>query len=539
VSADGSNLSLLLAFDGTIEALRYSRDGQLAMLAVENAAKEVGAVEAGAGVVGDLDRAPPEQRIAVLDQSRLRWVSPADLFVYEYDWMPDGRGFVGTAAPGDGDRNWWVARLYGFDRDGGQTRVLFSPQNAQQQLAAPKVSRDGSRVAFIVGLMSDFGSTGGNLYTVPSHGGAPTAVTPRLAASVTAIHWDCRDRLEAIVLAGDQTELMDFGSGRSAAIGALLWQGQERLGGARVYSAGASAAACPSAVEALAHQGFNQPPEIELGTVGKWHDLTHVNAALATAYPVRSLKWKSDQFDVQGWLVLPVTGSLQSRPPLITVVHGGPAAASEPRFLGASQWQTLLAHGYALFMPNPRGSYGEGEAFVTGNVRDFGHGDLRDILVGLDAVATLELTDPDRIGIMGGSYGGFMTMWAVTQTDRFKAAVAGAGISNWQSYYGENGIDAWMIPFFGASVYDDPAVYARSSAINFIQQVHTPTFSFVGAADIECPPPQTLEFAHALKVLGRPSSTVIYPGEGHAIRDPDHLADIDARTVSWFDRYLK
>ena len=98
-----------------------------------------------------------------------------------------------------------------------------------------------------------------------------------------------------------------------------------------------------------------------------------------------------------------------------------------------------------------------------------------------------------------------MTMWAVTQTDRFKAAVAGAGISNWQSYYGENGIDEWMIPFFGASVYDDPAVYARSSAINFIQQVHTPTFSFVGAADIECPASQTLEFGHALKVLGRPA----------------------------------
>src|ERR1700693_4263246 len=144
VSADGSNLSLLLGFDGSIEALRYSRDGQLAMLAVENAVKEVGAREAGA-VVGDLDRAPPEQRIAVLEQKRLRWVSPADLFVYEYDWTPDGRGFVGTAAPGDGDRNWWVAKLYGFDRDGGQTRLLFSPQNAQQQLASPRGSDDGSR----------------------------------------------------------------------------------------------------------------------------------------------------------------------------------------------------------------------------------------------------------------------------------------------------------------------------------------------------------------------------------------------------------
>jgi dipeptidyl aminopeptidase/acylaminoacyl peptidase len=96
-----------------------------------------------------------------------------------------------------------------------------------------------------------------------------------------------------------------------------------------------------------------------------------------------------------------------------------------------------------------------------------------------------------------------------------------------------------MIPFFGASVYDDPDVYARSSPINFIRQVHTPTFSYVGAADIECPPSQTLEFGHALKVLGHPASTVIYPGEGHAIRDPQHLADIDARMLAWFDRYLR
>ena len=96
-----------------------------------------------------------------------------------------------------------------------------------------------------------------------------------------------------------------------------------------------------------------------------------------------------------------------------------------------------------------------------------------------------------------------------------------------------------MIPYFGASVYDDPAVYAKSSPINFIRQVKTPTFSYVGAADIECPAPQTLEFGHALEALGVASATVIYPDEGHALHDPAHLADIDERTLEWFDRYLK
>ena len=132
-----------------------------------------------------------------------------------------------------------------------------------------------------------------------------------------------------------------------------------------------------------------------------------------------------------------------------------------------------------------------------------------------------------------------MSMWAVTQTSRFKAAVAAAGISDWLSYYGENGIDAWMIPYFGKSAYDDPAVYAASSAINYMHDVKTPTFAYVGEHDIECPAPQTQEFWHAMKAMNVPTSIMIYPGEGHGLRDPEHLADAEQRTLAWFDKYLK
>jgi dipeptidyl aminopeptidase/acylaminoacyl peptidase len=200
---------------------------------------------------------------------------------------------------------------------------------------------------------------------------------------------------------------------------------------------------------------------------------------------------------------------------------------------------TLLDKGYAIFLPNPRGSFGQGERFTRANVRDFGHGDLADILAGIDAAERAAPIDEARLGLTGGSYGGFMTMWAVTQTARFGAAVAAAGISNWQSYYGENGIDAWLIPYFGASVYDDPQVYARSSPITAIKNVHTPTFEWAGERDIECPASQTQEFWHALKVLDVPTSIMIYPGEGHGLRDPAHAADAVERTVAWFDKYLR
>jgi dipeptidyl aminopeptidase/acylaminoacyl peptidase len=198
----------------------------------------------------------------------------------------------------------------------------------------------------------------------------------------------------------------------------------------------------------------------------------------------------------------------------------------------------LAGMGYFVFFPNPRGSYGQGEAFTRANVKDFGGGDLRDILAGVDAVTAKVPVDTDRIGITGWSYGGFMTMWTVTQTHRFRAAVAGAGIADWLSYYGENSIDEWMIPYFGASVYDDPAVYAKSSPINFIKNVKTPTLVLVGERDGECPAPQSFEFWHALQTLGMATKLVVYPGEGHGFHDQKDRMDRMRRTLSWFNQYL-
>jgi len=533
VAADGSGLAKLLDFSGTIEDLRYGPDGRLAMLATANALKEVGATEAGTPVAGDLNAKTPEQRIAVLEAGALHWASPPDLFVYEYDWRPAGKGFVGTASPGNGDDNWWTAKLYAFSEQDASARVIYSPATPRQQLAAPKVSRDGRTVAFIAGIMSDFGSTGGDVYTLPAEGGPAINVTPGLRASATALAWRCDGHLQAQLLAGDSSQLADLGDGRAPASVRTVWGGAESLG----LRGGGVSMACPSAVTAADHESFTAPPEIEVGPVGAWRNLTTANAGMVPAARVQSLSWKSDEFNVQGWLLLPLSATKQM--PLVTIVHGGPAAAAVPSFIGPGSKRTLLEHGYAVFEPNPRGSFGQGERFTSANVRDFGHGDLRDILAGIDAAAKAVPIDEARLGIMGGSYGGFMTMWAVTQTHRFKAAVAAAGISNWQSYYGENGIDAWMLPYFGASVYEDPAVYARSSPINFIRNVRTPTFAYVGERDIECPAPQTQEFWHALKNLGVPTAVMIYPGEGHGLRDPDHIADAIARTLKWFDEHLK
>ena len=535
----------ILAFSGTLVAPRFSRGGNLAVLATPNARKEVGATQAGAPIVGEIGDDEDEQRIGIVGSSgALRFASPADLYVYEFDWMPGGNDFVGTAAHGNGDNNWWIAKLYAFDGTSATARVLYTPIDAKQQIADPRVSPDGKSVAFIGGIMSDFGSTGGDLYTVPVRGGDATNVTLGSPRSIRSIAWDCRTGesgaqilLASTLHAGDSSiEAFRIGAATSTAVRPAMATFVQSISAGD----GAFTSACGSDLTAVVRQDYERPPEIAVGKIGDWHDITRANAGITPAVRATSVTWKSDAFDgVQGWLLAPRDLDPAKKYPMIVDVHGGPSAASVPRFVGAGTTRDYIRDGFLVFYPNPRGSFGNGEAFTQANVRDFGYGDLRDILAGVDAVEKQAPIDDARLGITGGSYGGFMTMWAITQTDRFKAAVAGAGLSNWQSYYGENGIDEWMIPFFGSSAYDDPAIYRRSSPIDFITHAKTPTFEYVGERDVETPASQSLEFWHALHTLGVPTQLVIYPGEGHGIRLPAHRADVTKRSRAWFDTYLR
>jgi dipeptidyl aminopeptidase/acylaminoacyl peptidase len=288
---------------------------------------------------------------------------------------------------------------------------------------------------------------------------------------------------------------------------------------------------------AVVRQSFVAPPEVWAGPVGEWKQMTALNVALKPAWgEARNVHWNSDGMPVQGWLLMPRDYDQSKKYPLIVTVHGGPSSACTSRWPSGDG--AASAMGWFVLCPNPRGSYGQGEAFTQGNVKDFGGGDFRDIMAGVDAMLKEYPIDPQRLGIHGHSYGGYMTMWAETQTDRFAAAVAGAGLSNWLSYYGENDIDEWMVPFFGASVYDDPAVYAKSSPMEFVKKVKTPTLILVGDRDGEVPAPQSFEWWHALKTRGVPVEFVVYPNEGHSISQPQHRHDYELRTLQWFDKWF-
>jgi len=535
-AADGSAPVKHAELKGYVETPRFSPDGsKLAILFIEGMPRVAGPLQPMTPLAGVIDQKIYEQRIATIDlrTNRLAQVTPADVYVYEYDWTPDGQGWAATAAHGSGDNNWWIARLYLVNAQTGEMHEIYKPK---LQIGDPQVSPDGKNVAFIEGLMSDAGLTGGEIMVVPVTGGAARDLTPNSTTSPSALAWTSPD---LIFFAQNVDGNSSFAAARSGGSkGPTFWTGEELVSTTSDAWVPGGSFSRDGSVTAIVRQSASAPPEVWAGPIGKWKQLTNLNAGLKPAWgEMKNVHWMNGSTHVQGWLTLPKDFASGKTYPLVVNVHGGPSWAC------TSHWDESTAGpqsamGYFVLCPNPRGSYGQGEAFTQGNVKDFGGGDFRDIMAGVDAISKQYPIDNKRIGIRGHSYGGYMTMWAETQTRRFAAAVAGAGLSDWLSYYGLNDIDEWMIPFFGASIYEDPAVYAKSDPMHFVTAVKTPTLILVGDRDGEVPMEQSVEWWHALETLRVPTKLVVYPDEGHMFIKPADARDYNLRTLEWFEEWF-
>jgi dipeptidyl aminopeptidase/acylaminoacyl peptidase len=540
VNDDASNAQKLTHLNGYAARPRWSHDGkQIAFLYIEGAGGG-GPLMAAPAATGVIDTAIHNQRIAVLDiaTGQLRQVSPPNLHIYDYDWSPDDQTFITTAAPGPGDNNWWIAQIYTIDIAKGNAASIYKPS---LQVAVPRWSPDGTSIGFIEGLMSDEGFHGGDLFTISANGHDVLNRTRGHKGSVSSLFWQTPDRILLTETVGGGSAISELTLANNAL--RTIWKGAE---GIHAFGNFPNFALSKDGKLAAADRStFETPPEIWAGPIGQWRQLTSNNTAQSLAWgKAQNLEWKNEGLNIQGWLLPPRQVEAGKRYPMIVLIHGGPSGVVTPEWpatFGMSRAivAALAARGYYILMPNPRGSYGQGEDFTRANVKDFGGGDLRDILAGVDAAIAHYPIDSERLGVTGWSYGGYMTMWTVTQTNRFRGAVTGAGIASWQSYYGQNLIDQWMIPFFDASVYNNPAVYEKSSPIHYIKNVKTPTLVIVGERDAECPAPQSYEFWHALRTLGVPTQLIVYPGEGHLFIKPENQVDRLDRTVAWFDKYLK
>jgi len=253
------------------------------------------------------------------------------------------------------------------------------------------------------------------------------------------------------------------------------------------------------------------------------------------------ISWKGkDGMEIEGIVIYPVGYQQGKRYPTVALIHGGPSGAWTQSF--PSSWGNFghvwAAQGWVAFYPNVRGSSAYGEKFLASNVRDWGGGDYQDIQTGLDNLIAKGIADPDKLGQAGWSYGGYMTAWTLTQTNRFKAVMVGAGLTNMYSMYSTNDLQRTLEAYFGAQPWDDVEAYRRASAMTFIKQARTPTLILHGGSDTRVPPSQAQELYMGLRKNGVPVEMVLFPREPHGLQEPRHRLDKMRREYAWFSKYV-
>ncbi|HEX2620626.1 MAG TPA: S9 family peptidase, partial [Phototrophicaceae bacterium] len=444
----------------------------------------------------------------------IRAATSENCHVFEYVWSPDSKKLVALMSshpnPAEG---WYAAQLFVIDLATGKTYPLCEMPH---QLGRLTWSPDGASIAFVAGIMSDEGNISGEIYVVPAAGGEARCITPGIDHSITWIEW--HNNTNIIVYGGRQIDSAvigwvepDTGKQRIVSKGTYTINGQDeqRISLAR------------NGQFVALRESFTELPNIYLGSLngGDWKPLTDFHQEHFPPLHVENRHWQHpDGTVVHGFLVYPPDYVPGKRYPLFVHIHGGPSWGYVPRYL--SGWERLIvSRGCLVLMPNPRGSWGRGYAYQTANVGDLGGGDWQDINAGIDPLIAEGLADPDRLAIGGWSYGGYLTTWAVTQTDRFRCAIAGASITSYESNYGVVSNREWQTTMFGSNVYDDYELHRSRSPIAYASRVKTPTLLVHGEQDRLAPVQQAIEFYTALKHFGIPTRLVIYPREPHGFQE--------------------
>ncbi len=460
-------------------------------------------------------------------------VGPEGMAAWEFD-LVDGSTAVALVSGDPSERGWYRARLALLDLNARSARDLWVPD---RQVQGPVADPSGSTVALLEGWSSDRGLVAGDIRIVDLTSGELRAFEPGIS-DITSVGWLGPD---VLWFAGWDR----FGS-RFGAIGLdgdVRWTvGEDAIIGPTSFHA--RIAPTPDGGFVAIRESVRQPPEVVFratGAEGSWSALTTFNDDLPDeldGYPeVREIEWQgAGGLRIGGLLLLP-----SGEPPFPTVVtiHGGPTWAWKHAF-DPGYSLPLAAAGFAVFLPNYRGSTGRGQAFTRMNVGDPAGAEFDDILLGVDHCIDLGLAAPDRIGVTGASYGGYLTGWAVCTTDRFAAGVMVSGIvDNLSCHLTCNHAFA---EFICAGDHRDPRsleLFMERSPITHVAGAKTPTLILHGSEDQCTPLGQAEELYQGLVLNGTPTELVVYPREGHGFREREHAADAERRTIAWFERFLE
>lgn len=450
-------------------------------------------------------------------------------------WSPDGSRIVSPLTPSPKAHYTFIPDLAFFSMD-GEVENMGSYDGL---LGAPSFSPDGETLAMIAA--EDVIPALFSLQTMPVKGGDQRIVAPGIEGSFMGAKW-LPDGKRAVVVfqSGQQDDfrVIDMETGElSPAVTGLPPGGIGFTQNPMSISAdGSKIAFCKSSDSTFADVYI-----ADLG--GEAKKLTDLNPWVADYDfgEVREISWKSkDGMQIEGMLILPVGYEEGTRYPLMTHIHGGPCGAWT-RDLQATwhNWGQFLAQrGYAVFLPNPRGSSGKGTAFLCEIVNCYGEPDWDDIITGVDYLIDEGIADGDQLVVGGWSGGGFLTNWTITHSDRFKAAVSGAGIANWVSFQGTADVRSVFNRYLGDVESKGLDTHWRLSPIRLIQNVTTPTLILYGEADDRVPPSQGHELFEGLKSVGVETELVLYPGEPHGIGGRLHQLDVLERAIGWYERHL-
>ena len=473
-----------------------------------------------------------------VENRELACVSPDDLQIWEFAWSPDAGSLAAVVSDLPYEWAWYSNRLVRFDL-GGEASTIVKPQ---RPLAFPCWSPSGSRLSYISASWSDRGCVAGDIWIVDADGNdSPADVTEGAVASFGWVHWISENELLTIAheRGGIGIHRVDLDSGEPPT---SLWWEQVSV----TESAWPRFSRSTNGRLAVVMEDADNPREVWVGDdpqgAIQWSRCTqlHSQAAEITIGQTEVHHWKgADGWEMQGLVIKPVGYEPGRTYPLVMWVHGGPTGVSGSRYQAASLWNQLLANQeYAVFLPNYRGSVGWGLEFSESNLGDMGGKDFEDMMLGIDSLIESGLADADRLAIAGWSYGGFTAAWAVSQTDRFKAAVMGAGISHWLSFHGRSCLSDWDAIYYQASPYDSNGPFQRFSPLTYYDQLNTPTLILHGEVDQDVPVEQSQLFYRALKDKGVPTELVVYPREPHGVTERAHLLDMSRRVIDWLGRYL-
>jgi dipeptidyl aminopeptidase/acylaminoacyl peptidase len=454
--------------------------------------------------------------------------------VDEFDWSADGSRIVFGYTKTPGANDWTTSDVSIVDVANGKVTPLANTPAAE---SSPVYSPDGKSIAVLVSDVPVRWAQSGIIQVFSASGGAPKSLAASYDAQPGVLGWSADSkRLYFAEPKGTGTQLyvVDVAANRidEIKVTQAVYSGMSLNTSATTFG--------------FVRQTSDTPGDVFVASTTDFTpiQISRVNADMKLPAVGRTevVSWKSkDGKQIEGLLTYPVGYQAGQKVPLILNVHGGPAGVFQQSFLGgrgAYPLATFAARGFAILRPNPRGSSGYGAQFRQANIKDWGMGDYQDLMAGVDHVIAMGVADPNRLGVMGWSYGGFMTSWIVTQTKRFKAASAGAPVTNLMSFNGTADIPSFVPDYFGAQSWDAIEVYQKHSPMFNVKGVTTPTMVQHGEADVRVPISQGYEFYNALKSQGVPARMLVLPRQPHGPNEPKmQLAAMQAN-LDWFEKYI-